>query len=548
MSPRIFFNRAGRLGNNIIQYMAALLIQKVFGHEIVTYESNLKNPLRITDESPQWEIFCDLLLTGHTEIKGFPFEGRDIFLDGYFQRSDIYVANRPYLLSKFTVESKDRLNYHISVSDLVKAKGTDTKGSCVVHFRLDDFQHSDTYSRILHPSFFTDILRKESTPLHIVCQKPTKVEEEIYLAIFDEFDPTVHHGSLLEDFATLRSAEKIIASNSTFAWTAAFLGNQQRILPQIDDMPSQRLLAIEETDTVLPCRFINLHNFSIGDSVQLFAGEDFQGMCDCTVLTRDKFEYHRFLNERVPLENLLFLENPWSTHRDASRIFAYIDNINEAIKRACDYFSGPRLFMIHNGDGDGETSFEILSPLLEKFPSLQIFLQNNTIDHPRIRSLPMGVQNKMWRPFNPVIPYIPSCDLANKTIRILSSNFAASHPIRKQIIEEIRSIEDILILSKCEFSDYIDKTEKAIFSICPRGNAEDTHRLWEILYFRTVPVVINSPFIRQLKKTLRIPLCIVELGKIEEGILQYEKRLGSKIEFSIYLHLQYWRLLFETYS
>lgn len=548
MSPRIFFNRGGRLGNNIIQYMAALLIQKIFGHEIVSYESTLKNPLRITDESPHWEIFCDLLLSGRTEIKGFPFEGRDIFLDGFFQRSDIYVENRPYLLSKFTPNSTDRINYHISVSDLVKAKGVDTKGSCVVHLRLDDFQYSTTYSRILHPSFFTEILRKERPTLHIVCQKPTKVEEEIYLAIFDEFHPIVHHGSILEDFATLRDAETLIASNSTFAWTAAFLGEKRRFLPQMDDMPPQTLLAIEKADTLVPCRFVNLHEFSPENPVQLFAGEDFQSLCDCTLLTREKYEYHRFLTEYVPKESLLFLEETWSTHRDATRVFAYTDSIEEAVRRTCDYFNGPRLFMIHNGDG--EVSLETIAPLLEKFPQIQVFLQNNTLEHPRIRSLPMGVQNKMWRPFAPFISYSPSYDLASKTIRVLSSHFGDSHPIRKEIMDKVSSMnqDGLCILPRCECSEYLEKTKRSIFSICPRGNAQDTHRLWETLYSYTVPVVVDCPFIRQLKKTLpNLPFCIVELEVIEEGITRYEKTLGSKIEFPVYLYLQFWRLLFETY-
>jgi hypothetical protein len=59
--------------------------------------------------------------------------------------------------------------------------------------------------------------------------------------------------------------------------------------------------------------------------------------------------------------------------------------------------------------------------------------------------------------------------------------------------------------------------------------------------------VIDGPFIRQLVKTLHLPLCIVELGAIEEGIAEYEKKLGTKIECPVYLHLQFWRLLFETY-
>ena len=34
------------------------------------------------------------------------------------------------------------------------------------------------------------------------------------------------------------------------------------------------------------------------------------------------------------------------------------------------------------------------------------------------------------------------------------------------------------------------------FGLAPRGNGEDTHRIWEMLYFGMVPIVLASPLSR----------------------------------------------------
>ena len=46
------------------------------------------------------------------------------------------------------------------------------------------------------------------------------------------------------------------------------------------------------------------------------------------------------------------------------------------------------------------------------------------------------------------------------------------------------------------------------FCICPEGNGVDTHRLWEALYLKTVPVVIKSDFTSILQKN-NIPLVVL---------------------------------------
>ena len=46
------------------------------------------------------------------------------------------------------------------------------------------------------------------------------------------------------------------------------------------------------------------------------------------------------------------------------------------------------------------------------------------------------------------------------------------------------------------------------FCICPEGNGADTHRLWEALYLKTVPIVIKSEFTYILQKN-NVPLVIL---------------------------------------
>lgn len=48
------------------------------------------------------------------------------------------------------------------------------------------------------------------------------------------------------------------------------------------------------------------------------------------------------------------------------------------------------------------------------------------------------------------------------------------------------------------------------FCICPDGNGLDSHRIWECLYFKVVPVVVENEFIRILKNQYDIPMLVLK--------------------------------------
>jgi hypothetical protein len=55
-------------------------------------------------------------------------------------------------------------------------------------------------------------------------------------------------------------------------------------------------------------------------------------------------------------------------------------------------------------------------------------------------------------------------------------------------------------LSTLSPQENINRLGEYEFCICPEGNGVDTHRLWEALYSKTIPIVIDSEFTKVLQK------------------------------------------------
>lgn len=72
------------------------------------------------------------------------------------------------------------------------------------------------------------------------------------------------------------------------------------------------------------------------------------------------------------------------------------------------------------------------------------------------------------------------------------------------------------------------------FCICPEGNGVDTHRLWEALYLKCIPIVIKSQFTETLQRH-NIPLIVLDKWEDfdERTLIYYE----PKIPFDFYSFL-----------
>ena len=515
---KIYYSKQGRLGNNIIQYMAAKLISKVWGHELIQWKCDLMNPIQIGDTNISeydfsWNWFCNSLLEG-ADLTEHPIKNRDIWLNGFFQRSDIYVFFRPWLRSLFTQENTDPLNFSVRICDLMKAEGRLSEG-ITLHLRLDDFQ---CHNQVINPGIYLNVLRKlPRKSLTIVVQSPIQYEEEFYIRLFDRFHPRVVSGNLLDDHATLRKSRFIITSNSTFAWTAAFLGDAERyIVPCIGK--NQSLKSIDKSDVLLDIVYTNIKNYI--EHKDCISGEDIQTLCDVTIISKEKRNFHTSLE--VSTANQLLLEDTWTKHKDADTIFVYADLLDISIKRVCEYFN-PRLLVIHNGDT--EPSYDSMRLFLDTFPDAHIYAQNNIIDHPRIHTLPMGIQNRMFR----------TCK-----VKFYSNEDKSSLAYATSVGLVQNPFPGLLVSNTISQEDYFHNLENTFYSFCP--SEYDSHSLWLSLYCGAKPIVLRTPFIERLLDSCPgLELLVVD---------SFENISPLKIiktTIPIYLNLIYWKHLFDTH-
>ena len=538
--PNIYFVRNGRLGNNIIQYMAAKIISKIWGHTLVEYKSMLTNPYVITDTNEgaysfTWDWFRESIVEESGWLLDHPLSRRDIYLNGYFQMADIFLKYRPWLRSLFTTDNTELLRYGIRICDLMRAEGVATEGT-VLHLRLDDFQAA---KQVLHPRVYLEELRLCGGPLTIVMQKPTKPEEDVYVAMFDLLRPTVISSSVLEDYATLRIAKRLMTSNSTFAWTAAFLGEAEErfIAPLRESL--QDMGHITSSDKLLEIKYLDIETYKFPEFPTPFSGEDLQGLCDYTVLNKEKREYHKELDSVVALERQLFLEDGWSVPKRVHAIAVYTDLVAESVKRVCDHFESVALLIIHNGDR--EPVLEEMMPFLEAYPRAHIYAQNNVVVHERIHTLPMGIQNKMWRELK-VGPMPP----VEKKNLVVASNFGETHPSRAILVKTLaeKPFPGLFTPPRRSQEQYLWYLSESMYSLCPPGNAHDTHRMWESLYCGARPIVLRTPFIERLLETCPgLPLHVLD----GFDVVAAPPPLQTMTKNAVYLYIEYWQQLFRTH-
>lgn len=201
-------NHIGRFGNHLFQYLASRFIAEENGmklnspwvgqaivpikedHDVAARDGN--GPFtRIGDEH------------GALDRK---WEKGNYQTAGYFQVGRWYFERKKRIL------------------EIVQLPPVDPSpaGDLVVNVRLGDYV---PYNAAIHPSWYLDVLSREKFDrLLLVTDDPANP----YLKIFDRYSPVMVKGGPVEHFKTLRNARRLVMSNSTFCWWAAFLGSAEK--------------------------------------------------------------------------------------------------------------------------------------------------------------------------------------------------------------------------------------------------------------------------------------------------------------------------------
>jgi hypothetical protein len=262
MQLKIYVHNMGRFGNNLFQYFIAKIIQKIYNNHIIVYDLNtvINTPYyKLNDQS--WNQFekryrqdpKSAVITNHR------MKSSNIIVHGFFQRGDILKLFRNYLIDLIHPENHEQINKNYRVSDLCKEIKKPNDDDLVLHLRLDDFIFQGNNSQIIHPESYISIIRAIPHRNLIIVVDSLKNNNEIkYLSYFQQFDPQIIQGSLIHDFNYLRYSNRLICSNSTFAWIATFLGNpSERYIPFIVQ-ENQRLEKIQSSDIQVKYKYTKM--------------------------------------------------------------------------------------------------------------------------------------------------------------------------------------------------------------------------------------------------------------------------------------------------
>tara|TARA_X000000950_G_scaffold42351_1_gene46918 strand:+ start:834 stop:1700 length:867 start_codon:yes stop_codon:yes gene_type:complete len=228
-------------------------------------------------------------------------------------------------------------------------------------------------------------------------------------------------------------------------------------------------------------------------------------------------------------------------------IFLKSEFIEDFFENFSDKITNEFFIISHNSD-------MFINSKIQKFDHQNLikwFAQNiDTQENSKINFIPIGLENKMYRKNGKPERYL-NVNLEKRDENIVFSCFREySNPERvniKKIISDIGFINNYQDLKNI---DYIKKLSSSKFSICPEGNGVDSHRIWESLILRSIPIVKSNQFVEMLLSN-NVPLFVVKdyenLKNLNEDKLsKYYENNEPKFD-SLNLHQsQFWIKKFDT--
>lgn len=186
----------------------------------------------------------------------------------------------------------------------------------------------------------------------------------------------------------------------------------------------------------------------------------------------------------------------------------------------------PFVLITHNSDLDINSSYSqyIQLPNLIKW-----YAQNVNYKHEKLIPIPIGIANEKWPHGNTKILQ-SVIDRQSKKRALMYANFNIfTNPNQRKYC--LQYIKPEYIENNVPFETYLQHTSESYFSICPLGNGIDSHRIWESLYLRTVPIVEDTYNIRYLKQSLNLPIIIIkkwnELTNLDLNIELYNSLIND---------------------
>ena len=206
--------------------------------------------------------------------------------------------------------------------------------------------------------------------------------------------------------------------------------------------------------------------------------------------------------------------NPIVSLSDGDIVFSKTEYVKSLFKLLHDSSLKNLTLITHQSD------IEINNRLYSKKPKAisRWFSVNVSIEKDDLHSIPIGFANKYYnKNINPDIYGIKNQSTIKSNQIYINFNSNTNYLEREKILKTYINNKDFVIASNnSEMVEYRDDLEKYKYVLCPPGNGVQTHRLWEAMYYGSIPVVKDSILYKSFKKLNIIFVDDFKNIKIEE--------------------------------
>ena len=200
-----------------------------------------------------------------------------------------------------------------------------------------------------------------------------------------------------------------------------------------------------------------------------------------------------------------------------------------------------KIWIFHNSD---EIFNLDIKKKLDFFKPKKCYSQNLVFKKKNFHYIPIGLENSKFHNNGDIQDFLRLRKIQLKKKTRILFGFKNTNSKRVVLREKFKKL-DLADETKGWNSFFYRRILlNYMFVICPEGNGIDTHRLWEALYLKTVPIIEKNKISNFIKKA-NLPVLILDkwsdLSKYDEKKLRNFYASNRKLFNNKYLFQNYWK-------
>lgn len=242
----------------------------------------------------------------------------------------------------------------------------------------------------------------------------------------------------------------------------------------------------------------------------IISGEKLQDIAHVYLGIDNDFRNNPYINTQTNKHKNILEIN--SSYNNPKIVFCYGHRITVLLQKI-HYFINDFILITHNSDENIVNNNISVNKIYNCNKLIKWYAQNLCFEHSKVFLLPIGIANNQWEHgsnFHKFYNTLCNDTQLSKKSKSIYFFFEINTNKAKRTSCYNSIVKKISFLNKISPYENFKRLSEYEYCICPEGNGVDTHRFWEALYLKCVPIVINSPFINLIKKQFNLPMILLK--------------------------------------